>query len=578
MSTKAVARSGKNRDSRVERIVRGAAITEDTEITPTTSLRLRPTFPDGLVVSTCPVASGIGMRILREGGNAADAAVAVGLALAVTYPQAGNLGGGGFGLIVDQDGDDHHKYLLDFREVAPRGVRSELFLDLDGGLSDACRIGGLATAVPGTIAGFAALVERFGRLSWDRVVAPVVDLAERGFWLTTRQAMYFRMYRHELSRFSFNPSLFRSVGFAPLPGTKLCQADLAQTLRILADKGPRDFYEGGIADAVVREVRTQQGVMDAEDLADYEIRWREPLQSKYLGWDVWTTPPPSGGGFTLALALKLLERMEAHRLRPESVDRIELIARVLRVACYYRRELIGDPDFMSEAEQKEVAGFLNSSVLDRSFETLEAEAVKAPHDQKLGSVVARGGNTTHFCVLDKDRLSVSITYSLNTLFGNKLCVDGHGFLLNNSIDDFQIAPGAQNWYAFVDGERNRIGPRRRPAGSMAPTTMRLPGRAQLSVGAAGGPRIPSLLTQIALSIAADRTSLAEAMHRPRIHHQCWPDRIYLEDGVTPAVRDALKGRGYETTLAASLGIGAGILSDLAAGTNTACLDSRFSAL
>jgi gamma-glutamyltranspeptidase/glutathione hydrolase len=523
-----------------------------------------------MVISACPIASALGLRVLKEGGNAADAAATVGFALAATYPQAGNLGGGGFALVVPRGQPGH---VLDYREVAPKAVDPDGYVDANGRVTERCRVGGAATAVPGTVAGMAELLGRYGRWKWDRVLAPVIDLAKRGHWLMNRQATYLRLYEQELSRFEETKRCFLIDGASPLPGTHLTQPDLARALQTLADAGPQDFYEGTIAEAIVRNIQSHGGVLDEQDLRDYSCRWREPQSGSYLGWELLTTPPPSGGGFVVSTALKLLEAMGAHHHPPGSAERLRLVARVLRVAFFHRRALVGDPDWMDDAALQALEEFGRGELGAGTLEQLEREAGAIP-----STLPPPGGDhTTHYCVIDGDGLAVSNTYSLNTLFGNKLCVDGYGFLLNNTIDDFQILEGTANWYGIVEGDSNRLAPGRRPVGSMCPTLLRKEGTAELVIGAAGGPRIPSLITQVTMGVVADGLAIHDAMRQPRVHHQRWPDVLQAEDSLPPDVRAALAAGGFEVSDAAALGIGTAILALLDGGRNTGALDHRSSA-
>jgi gamma-glutamyltranspeptidase/glutathione hydrolase len=509
---------------------------------------------------------------LREGGNAVDAAVATALALAVTYPQAGNLGGGGFLLL--SRGEEVH--FLDYREVAPRGLTADKFHASSLVEAGPSVLGALSVGVPGTVAGLAAAHERFGQLSWDRVVEPAIALAERGNWLTSRQARYFELYHDTLERFPSTRRYFLDPSGTPLkPATLFCQPDLAKTLRQLAERGPSAFYAGPIADQIVAEIASHGGVLDREDLAGYQAKWRDPLSLTFQGRKVFSPALPSAGGGVVNLCLGFLETLGAGSLPPDSVERLELYGRVFRLAFAIRGRLAGDPDHLDPVETKEVAARLGVRTSRDELERLEAEFLSHPAPIATG-LQRQQANTTHFCVLDQEGNAVSNTYSLNTMFGSKLAVGGAGFLLNNCIDDFGIARDQPNWYELVQGERNQLCGGRRPVSSMTPCLVMNDGRVELVVGGSGGPRIPTLVTQIIASIVLDRMSLDEAVRRPRVHHQYQPAELIVEHRMPQATADKLVERGNTITRAPMLGIGAAIYRKIEDDQLAAVLDSRFS--
>jgi len=521
--------------------------------------QLRP--GDGCVVSYCGVASAVGARVLREGGNAADAAVATALALAVTYPQAGNLGGGGFLLHHGAGGEVS---FLDYRETAPRKLERAHFHHGEA----ATVLGALSVAVPGTVAGLAQLLERFGTFSWERLVGYAAELAETGVWLTARQAGYLELHGPMLSRFESTRRCFFPDGNPPLPGTLHRQPELAATLRTLAAEGPRSFYEGFIARAIAREIARGGGVLDEQDLAGYAPVWRTPLRRRFLGAEIFTAAAPSAGGPVLDLALALLDGNGAHRLERGSVERLDLMARIFRVAWARRWPYAGDPDARAD-EPRTVLPVGDEGV---DLPVLE-RAVAAPPagDDPVG----RRASTVHFCVADAQGNLVSNTYSLNTMFGSKLVVDGAGFLLNNSIDDFAVDPDLPNWYETAYSPANRLAPGRRPSSSMAPTVVRANGRT-LALGGSGGPRIPTLVAQVLLGVLGDGLLLADALAEPRVHHQWVPDQLAVDRRVPAATAQALTARGRPVVRMPLLGLGAGIdRSDgRGEGTLVAALDDR----
>lgn len=526
---------------------------------------------NGCVVSYCPIASSIGAQVLRRGGNAVDAAVATALALVVTYPQAGNLGGGGFMLIRRATGDTHY---LDYREVVARRIDPDSFVDEDNYRNERTIIGGGSACVPGTVAGLSAALERFGSWSWDRILSLVIDLAEIGIWITTRQAAYFNMYATDLSRFDTTRSTYLDDGRAPLPGTLWRQPDLAWTLRTLADQGPESFYRGIIAERIVETVQADDGDIAEDDMAEYQARWRAPLTGSFFGRTLYTAAPPSGGGLVILLSTAVLEAAGVDRLTPGSPERYRLLSRAFRIAFEARRRLTGDPDTAPpEAHQRSQE--LLQACLEKAHDLAALEALLGLDDpDSLPKKDDEHKNTTHLCVLDGAGNAVSNTYSLNTLFGSKLVPRGCGFLLNNSIDDFSIG-GLPNYYGLVDGNRNGLMPGRRPTGSMAPTLAVQPGGdVELILGASGGPRIPTVVIQLLVHVLVDQEILPIAMRAPRVHQQHVDNEVWIEPTLPERVQRALLGLGCEVSRHARLGIGAGIQKWK--GGIYAALDFRFS--
>jgi gamma-glutamyltranspeptidase/glutathione hydrolase len=532
----------------------------------------RPEYDRGSVVSYDPVASAVGSRILIEGGNAVDAAVATGLALAVTYPQAGNLAGGGFMLIAPRGGEVE---FLDYRETAPRRLHADLFLDANEKLNEHSVLGATAVGVPGTMAGFEAALERHGTMTWAQVVAPVIELAESGYWLTTRQAAYLARYSEALSQFESTRRCFKSSGTDYLPGSLFRQPELGRCLRLLAERGPRDFYEGTTAELIADEIGRGGGVLELEDLRSYKARWRAPLRTCFRGKEIFTAPLPSGGGLVIQTTLKLLESCGIDSYSVGSRERYELLGRCFRVAFALRHRYAGDPDFFSEEEREELEHVLSLELKPGDLERYERTLVR----QEVATAEALGRNTTHFCILDVDGNAVSNTYSLNTLFGSKLAVSGGGFLLNNSMDDFRIGENVPNWYGVVDGPRNQLLAGRRPVGSMSPTIVRTveSTNVELILGGSGGPTIPSLIVQAIVGIFVDGKSLSEALDAPRVHHQFQKPTLYVEDTVPGEIIESLFNADPDpVNRVLRLGIGVGIERDRMTGRIAGALDKRFS--
>jgi len=519
----------------------------------------------GVVAAGHPESAEAGAAVLREGGNAVDAAVATGLALAVTYPQAGNLGGGGF-LVVHDRGDTR---FLDYREVAPRKIAPGLLLERDGRLSDRSVLGGLSVAVPGTVAGLAEARDRLGTWSWDRLVSLVIPMADKGVWLTTRQASCLELYRESLSRYE---STKRYFGGENPPASLFAQPDLATTLRELADDGPRAFYEGRTARKIVAEIAKDGGVLDLEDLGAYRPKWRTPLRRRFLGSEVVTPSLPSAGARVGQLTLGQLESLGVRELPRGSAERYDLLARIFRVAFAFEHRLSGDPEALSASDLDEVHSMAQAPLGAADLPRLER---MLPDVESLRGLPKARHSTTHFCVMDRAGMAVSNTYTLNTMFGSKLAVDGAGFLLNNGIDDFRVAENIPNWYELLQGERNQLAPGRRPVSSMTPSIVLTKGKVEVVIGGSGGPRIPTSIVQTLVAVLADRAGLGDAIRSPRVHHQLFPDETAIEINIPESVANGLTAKGHRVVRAPQLGIEAGIRRDPDSDELSAILDSRF---
>jgi gamma-glutamyltranspeptidase / glutathione hydrolase len=521
------------------------------------------TFERGGVVSFCPIASAIGQRVLEDGGNAMDAAVATAMALAVTYPQAGNLGGGGLLMVHDR----LETHCLDFRETAPTAAKPEVFSDRAMSVR-----GAAAAGVPSTVAGMAELLKRFGTWNWSDVVAPSVELAEAGVWITSRQAAYFSSYGKDLARFPATVRCFFPGGAPPRPGSLLKQPELGETMRMLMAEGPATFYQGAIADRIVASVSEAGGLMTKEDLAGYRPHWRRPARRNFFGHELLSAPLPSGGGFVLGVTLGLLESAGGCEPGLDELVRLTLLVRALRVAFALRRNLLGDPDGLPARELETVYELTERVFTGGSLEQFEDWLRAKPEIPAL----PEGDCTTHFCVLDKRGNAVSCTYSLNTLFGSKFVPRGTGILLNNTLDDFLIKEGQANWYSLMESRKNRITPGRRPVGSMSPTIALRDGKVAFLIGAAGGPKIPSLVAQVTATMFTRKTSLADAVWAPRVHHQFVPDRIMVEAALPEHLREGLARTGFEIEEQRNLGIASALYVDPKTGGISAVLDPRFS--
>jgi gamma-glutamyltranspeptidase/glutathione hydrolase len=492
--------------------------------------------PGGMVVSSHLQASQVGVDIMRRGGNAVDAAVAVGFALSVVHSRAGNIGGGGFMVIRTAEGD---VTTLDFREVAPAAATRDMYLDETGAVTNRSVLGHLAVGVPGSVAGLAAAHQRFGTLAFTEVVAPAVALARDGFTVDQSRSDAIAGKADTLAMFPASSSQFLPGGRAPPPGSRLVQPDLARTLQAVADSGPRVFYEGYIADLIVAEMHRGNGIITKADLASYHPVWRDPIVAHYRGHVVYSMAPPSSGGITMAEILNILEGFAP--LPPAgSPQNAHLLAEAMRRAFIDRNSLLGDPAFVDmplrRLLSKRYAGDLRRQIrLDRASRT--AAVVGGHHE---------GRHTTHYSVVDAAGNAVAVTTTLNSDFGSKVTVAGGGFLLNNEMDDFTAAPGQPNQYGLIQGEVNAIEPGKRMLSAMTPTIVLDPaGKLLMVLGSPGGPRIITGVLQVISNVLDHGMTLRDAVAAPRVHHQSLPDEIVYEPGgLAPATLTGLRGMGH----------------------------------
>lgn len=495
------------------------------------------TAPSGMVVSGSPLASEVGVEVLKQGGNAVDAAVAVGFALAVVHPEAGNIGGGGFMVMRFADGETA---ALDYRETAPGKASRDMYLDPQGKLTDKSITGHLAAGVPGSVAGLAEAHRRYGTLAWTQVVAPAIRLAKVGFVVDEFRSRSITGSAGRLRRFAASRAQFLPGGQAPRPGTTFKQPDLAVTLQAIADSGPGAFYEGRTADLIVKEMEQGGGIITRSDLAAYRPVWRDPIVIQYRGYTIYSMPPSSSGGVTMAETLNILEGYDPP---PEfgSAAYVHLLAEAMRRAFMDRNQYLGDPAFVSMPLDR---------LLSKTYAAeLRAQIVpdRATPTPAFVSTSREGRHTTHYSVVDAAGNAVSVTTTINSSYGSAVTVTGAGFLLNNEMDDFAAAPGKPNQYGLVQGEANAIQPGKRMLSAMTPTIVVDPrGRLQMVLGSPGGPTIITSVTQVILNVLDHHMSLPDAVAVTRIHHQALPDVInYERDGLLPAVVTALKAMGHE---------------------------------
>lgn len=505
---------------------------------------------DGMVVSTQKIANDIGMKVLQSGGNAVDAAVAVGYALAVVHPVAGNLGGGGFAVIHMNTGEDA---VLDFREMAPGKATRDMYLDANGNpIPKASTDGYLAAGVPGTVAGMSALLERYGSKPLKELIELSIPYAENGFAISARQAETFVDHAARLKQYASSRSYFlKPDGSTYKEGELLIQKDLARTLRAIAAKGPDAFYKGEIADKIAADMAANGGIISKDDLAKYKAVWREPVRGDYRGYKIISMSPPSSGGTHIVQMLNILEGYDLKAMGHNSSASVNVIAEAMRRAYADRSEYMGDPDFVSVPVKgltsKEYAAELRGQIE-------QGKATPSGEVRPGKPQIHEGTNTTHYSVVDKQGNAVSITYTINDYYGSAAAIAGAGFLLNNEMDDFSIKAGVPNLYGLVGGDANAIAPYKRPLSSMSPTIVTKNGQLFLVVGSPGGSRIITTVLQVIMNVIDFDMNIREAVDAPRIHMQWLPDEIRIEkNGLNQDTIHNLTNMGYKLEAKSPMG-------------------------
>lgn len=489
-----------------------------------------------------PFATRVGLDVLRSGGNAIDASVAVAFALAVVHPQAGNLGGGGF--LIYYDAETKGVWALDFRETAPAAATRDMYVMPDGTIGPGSRTGPRAGGVPGTVAGLAAAHERFGSQQWKELVAPAIVAARAGIVVDAEMAedlVRARDDRH-IDQFPSTAALFYPAGEPAPLGTRILLGDLAGTLERIAANGAADFYRGETARRIVDGVRGAGGIIGDRDLRDYTPVWRAPLQIRFREYDIYTMPPPSGGGLVLAEALNILAGFDLKALGYQTLRAIHVQAEAARRAYIDRNRYIGDPATTR-------IPFTSLTSADRAERwRASIDPAKATPTAALASDAAsssEGMNTTHFTIVDQQGNIASLTTTINSTLGSGFVIPGTGFLLNNEMDDFTLAPGKPNSAGLVQASPNAIDPGKRMASSMTPAIVLRNAKPFLALGTRGGPTIPTTVLQIFLNMVVHGRSLPEAVAAPRFHHQALPERISVEQGrVEDRFLDALSAMGH----------------------------------
>ncbi|HHL2561671.1 TPA: gamma-glutamyltransferase [Yersinia enterocolitica] len=496
---------------------------------------------NGMVVTSQYLASQVGTDILKMGGNAVDAAVAVGYAQAVVNPCCGNIGGGGFMTIHLADGTDT---FINFRETAPAAASADMYLDKEGKVTkDASLYGYLAAGVPGTVLGMDSAQKKYGKLTRQQVMAPAIKLAREGFVLTRADT---DILDTTVKRFRQDPEsariFLRKNGEALQPGDRLIQADLADTLTAISEKGPDAFYQGKIPQAVEAAAKKGGGILTAADFANYKITETAPITCSYRGYKFVSSPPPSSGGVTLCETLNILEGYDLKSMGFNSAAYIHTLTEAMRHAYMDRNTFLGDPEFVKNPidrllSKSYAADIRQQIVANKATPSVEVQPGMQPHEKP---------ETTHYSIVDHDGNAVSTTYTVNGRFGAVVIAPGTGFFLNDEMDDFTVKVGEQNLYGLVQGATNSIAPGKRPLSSMSPTLVTKDGKIFMVLGSPGGSRIITITLQTALNVIDHGMAPQEAVDAPRIHHQWLPDEVYYEQrGVSADSLNLLKTMGYK---------------------------------
>lgn len=546
------------------------------------SAPMRPTHAQhAMVTSVHELASQAGVDVMKQGGNAIDSAVATGFALAVVHPAAGNIGGGGFMLIRMNDGTLH---FLDYREKAPAAATENMYLDKDGNVIPKMSLEGMkASGVPGSVAGMVYAQKKWGKLKLSQVMAPAIKLARDGYPLAFEDAQALKDAR--LGKFTESKRIFQRNGDYYKPGEIFKQPELARTLERIA-QNPEDFYKGELAKQIASFESKNGGNITAKDLADYEVKERQPVHGTYRGLDVYSAPPPSSGGVALIETLNILEGYDLQKLGNRSSESMHLTIEAFRRAFYDRAEFMGDPDFskvpVAELIDKKygVAWRENlspdkasaSADLKRPAAFKELDRYAASHAQPKN--VREPEHTTHYSVVDPDGNAVSVTTTLNFGFGSGVTVEGLGFLLNDEMDDFSSKPGVPNGFGLIQGPANAIGPGKRPLSAMTPTIVTSNGKLLMVLGSPGGPTIITTVANVLMGVVDYGMNIQEAVNAPRFHNQWLPDSTNIERGFSPDTVKALEAKGQKLNQRPYWGDAECIMIDLKSGERLGAPDGR----
>lgn len=504
----------------------------------------------GMVTTQEALATQVGLDILKQGGNAVDAGVAVGFALAVTLPRAGNLGGGGFMLI--HSAKRKETTALDFRETAPAAAGRDMYLDAQGNVDERrARYSYLSAGVPGTVAGLVLALEHYGTLPLKAVMAPAIRLAEEGFAIGEGLADSLKAARERMSPWPASMKIFfKPGGVAYEPGETLIQHDLAVSLRAIAEQGAKAFYEGDIARKIAADMSANGGLITAADLRNYQPVIREPVRGNYRGYEIVSMPPPSSGGVHLIQLLNILENYPLKELGHNSAATLHRMAEAMKLAYADRSEYLGDPGFA----QVPVKGLTSKQYAVELVKRIDVDHARPAAEIKPGKPLPyESDQTTHYSVMDKDGNVVAATYTLNLDYGSGITAAGTGILLNNEMDDFSAKPGVPNAFGLIGGEANAVGPGKRPLSSMTPTLVFKDGQPFLVTGSPGGSRIITTVLQLVMNVIDHGMNIAEATIAPRIHHQWLPDELRVEEGLSPDTLRLLEALGHKVAVKDTMG-------------------------
>jgi len=501
------------------------------------TINKKTTSKNGAVVSAHPLASKTGVEIMKQGGNAVDAAIATQLALAVVYPNAGNIGGGGFMVTRLSNGKT---LALDYREAAPAAAYRDMYLDQNGNVIEGKSVNGhFASGVPGTVAGLFESVA-YAKLPFKKLIQPAIDLAEKGFVITEREAASFNSIQDELNEYNTTPSVFQKKEKWKA-GDTLIQKDLAKTLKRIRDKGAKGFYEGTTAKLIVEEMKRGGGIITLEDLKNYKAKWRTPHTFNYKGYAVVGMPMPSSGGILLHQMMKMVEDQPLPSYGFLSPQSVQLMAEVERRAFADRAEYMGDADFYKVPENQ----ITSEAYLKERMKDYQPNVAGNSQQIKPGFIPKESEQTTHLSVIDKEGNAVAVTTTLNNSYGSKTIVGGAGFFLNDEMDDFSAKPGVPNIYGAVGGDANAIAPGKRMLSSMTPTIVLKNEKPFLVVGTPGGTTIPTSVFQTIVNNIDFKMSTEDAVYKPKFHHQWLPDQIDVERSFPKETKDVLQKMGYK---------------------------------
>ncbi len=504
----------------------------------------------GMVSTQEATATGIGVDILKKGGNAVDAAVAVAFALAVTLPRAGNIGGGGFMMV--HMAESGKTVAIDYREMAPAGASGDMYLDAQGNVDkQRARFSYLSAGVPGTVAGMALALEKYGTMSLAQVMAPAIFLARDGVTVTPQMANALHRRKKRLSRHRPTARIFLNAdGETWSSGERLVQSDLARSLSQIASQGPDAFYRGDIARKIAADMAANGGLITIGDLNNYRAVVREPVHGTYRGYDIFSMPPPSSGGVHVIQLLNILEDYPISFLGHNSADTIHLMAEAMKLAYADRSRYLGDPDYWKVP----VAGLTSKAYAAKLRERISLDYATPSKNIKSGDPLPYESNeTTHFSIMDSAGNVVSNSYTLNFSFGSGIVAAGTGILLNNEMDDFSAKPGVPNAYGLIGGEANAIEPGKRPLSSMTPTIVFKDGKATFATGSPGGSRIITTTLQIIMNVVDHGMNIAAATAASRIHHQWLPDKLRVETGISDDTLDSLSAMGHRIDVGNAMG-------------------------